>query len=79
MTVSTSTMEAEYIALFSTTQNAVWLSSLESQLYLTTIKSLEPYVPNAYCDNEAALTIARGGDMSSFKCSRFMNVKYHYI
>ena len=77
--VSTSTMEAEYIALFSTTQNAVWLSSLENQFHLETIKSPEPYTPNVYCDNEAALTVARGGDMSSFKRSRFMNIKYHYV
>ena len=72
-------MEAEYIALFSTTQNAVWLSSLENQFYLGTIKSPDPYTPNVYCDNEVALTVARGGDMSSFKRSRFMNVKYHYV
>ena len=77
--VSTSTMEAEYIALFSTTQYAIWLASLETQFHLEAINSPEPCIPNTYCDNQAALAMANRGDMSSFKCSRFMNVKYHYI
>ena len=71
--VSTSTMEAEYIAMFSTVQNAVWLSRLEDQLFAPNSR-----VPNIRCDNQAAITIATGSDLD-FKRSRFMNVKYHYV
>ena len=70
--VSTSTMESEYITLFNTVQNAIFLSQLEQQL------DIEWYEPNIYCDNQAAISIAKGGDME-FKHSKFMNVKYHYI
>ena len=70
--VSTSTMESEYIALFNTVQNAVFLSHLERQFCVTWFS---PYV---WCDNQAAITIAKGGDME-FKRSKFMNVKYHYV
>jgi hypothetical protein len=69
--VSTSTMEAEYIAMFTTVQNAIWISSLEDQF------GTSQYLPHIWCDNTAAIAIAIGGEMS-FKKSRFMNVKYHY-
>jgi hypothetical protein len=69
--VSTSTMEAEYIAMFTTVQNAIWISSLEDQF------GTSQYLPHIWCNNTAAIQITTGGEMA-FKKSRFMNVKYHY-
>jgi hypothetical protein len=66
-------MESEYIAMFSTSQQTIWLSTLESEFQPT-----RPQIPLIWCDNDAAIKIATGGDMS-FKRSRFMNVKYHYV
>jgi hypothetical protein len=71
--VSTSTMESEYIALFNTVQNAIFMSNLEEQFHTVTW-----YSPNILCDNQAAIAVASGGDME-FKRSKFMNVKYHYV
>jgi len=71
--VSTSTMESEYIALFDTVQNTIFLNHLERQFLLPTW-----YVPNIWCDNQSTITVATGGD-TEFKCSKFMNVKYHYV
>ena len=70
--VSTSTMELEYIAMFTTVQHALWIASLEDQF------GTSRYNPHVWCDNKAAIQIATGSEIS-FKRSRFMNVKYHYV
>jgi len=70
--VSRSTMESEYIAMFTATNHLVLLFSLETQFGL---KPVRPYI---WCDNQAAISIATGGGMN-FKCSHFMNIKYHWV
>jgi hypothetical protein len=65
-------MESEYISMFVTTQNVLWLNSLEQQFGLPTL------VPRLWCDNQAAIAVATGGELT-FKRSRFMNVKYHFV
>ena len=70
--VSRSTMESEYIALFITANHIVLIFALETQF------GLEPLQPYIWYDNQAAISIATGGGMN-FKCSRFMNIKYHWV
>jgi hypothetical protein len=70
--VSTSTMEAEYIALFNTAQHAKWLSSLEKQF------GTFERVPLLCCDNQAAITIATGGELG-YKRSKYMEIKLHWV
>jgi len=70
--VSRSTMESEYIAMFTTANHVIPIIALETQFGL---KPLRPYI---WCDNQAAISIATGGGMN-FKRSHFMNIKYHWV
>ena len=71
-TISTSTMESEYITMYNTIQHTLWIRALETQMGISDLK------PRILCDNKAAIAIATGGKMT-FKKSRYMNVKYHWI
>lgn len=70
--ISKSTMESTYIAMFNAVLYTEWLHSIEKQIGVKT------YIPFVWCNNQAAIAIAKGGDMS-FKKFCFMNVKYHYV
>jgi len=70
--VSRSTMESEYIALFKATEHVLLFAQLEEQMFI------ENTIPIVWCDNQAAIAVAKGGEMT-FKRSRFMNVKYHFV
>ena len=70
--VSRSTMESEYIALYTTANHLDLMIKLEQQLRLTV------YIPTIWCDNKAAIAIATGSVMD-FKRTRFMNIKYHWV
>ena len=70
-TVSTSTAEAEYTALFSGTQEARFLAQLLAELGLPT-KAI-----TMHCDNQPAIHIANNPVTSSH--SKHFDVRLHYI
>jgi hypothetical protein len=70
--VSTSTMESEYVAMFHTIQHTLWVLALENQL------GINEWKPRVLCDNQAAIASATGGE-ASFKKSKYIDVKYHWI
>ena len=70
--VSRSTMESEYIALYTTANHLDLMIKLKQQLRLTVFK------PTIWCNNKAAIAIATGSVMD-FKRTRFMNIKYHWV
>ena len=72
--VSRSTTESEYIAMFTVGNHLTWLSTLETQL-----KFEASYAPELFCDNQAAIAIANSDENIQFKCSKFINVKYHWV
>ena len=72
--ISTSTMESEYVAMYVTVQQAVWLSSLEEEFGLTEI-----CIPNIYCDNQVAIAVATREETTKLWRSRAMNIKFNYV
>ena len=72
--VSTSTMESEYVAMYVTVQQAVWLSSLEMEFGIP-----DACIPDIYCDNQAAIAVATGEETTKLKRSRHMNIKFNYV
>jgi hypothetical protein len=70
--VSTSTMESEYVAMFHTIQHTLWVLTVETQL------GTNEWKPRVLCDNQAAIASATGGE-ASFKKSKYIDVKYHWI
>jgi len=68
-----STMEAEYIALYHSALQSVWIASFMEEIGFPLGQPLE-----INCDNEAAIAVANGGELP-FKRSKHMNVKYHKI
>ena len=70
--VSTSTMEAEYIALYFSVQQAVWIHSFLDQIGFP----LDNLLP-IRCDNQAAIAVVNGNELPH-KRVKHMNVKYHF-
>ena len=66
-------MEAEYVVLYHAGLQAAWIGSFMDQLGFPLDRPLE-----VLCDNEAAISVANGGDLP-FKKAKHMNVKYHKI
>jgi hypothetical protein len=71
-TVSTSTTEAEYRALYDGVQEAVWLQSLLGSISGTSI-----YPINVFTDNLAALALSR--NPLANQRTKHIDVKYHFI
>ena len=71
-TVAFSTAESEYIALFTTTKEAVWLK----QLY-TDFGHIQSKATTINVDNLSASIIANNG--KSGKTVKHMKIKYHYV
>ena len=69
--VSHSTMESKYIGLFNCACQFDWFSSLLQQLEYPLLN--KQFI---LCDNQSAIHIANRAIMD-FKCSQYMNVKYH--
>jgi hypothetical protein len=65
-------MESEYVAMFHTIQHTLWVLALETQL------GINEWKPRVLCDNQAAIASATGGE-ASFKKSKYIDVKYHWI
>ncbi|PLW32280.1 hypothetical protein PCANC_18988 [Puccinia coronata f. sp. avenae] len=71
-TVSSSTTEAEYRALYDGVQEAVWL-----QLLLGSISGTSIYPINVYTNNLAALALSRNPIAN--QRTKHIDVKYHFI
>ena len=74
--VSTSSMEAEYVALYHGVTISVWLHGLLRSMRLPGYQDDQPPTPLVYCDNQAALKLA--DHPTSFQRSKHIDVKYHY-
>ena len=70
--VATSTMEAEYIALFMACQQATWIRGFMAQLGLPINKPIENY-----CDSTTALSVAAAEE--THQRAKHISVKYHSI
>jgi len=71
-TVATSTMEAEYVAAFHASQQAVWIRQFSEGIGFPLP---EPLV--IFTDSEAALAVAKGEQAHSR--SKHLDVKYHKV
>ncbi|PPQ82261.1 hypothetical protein CVT24_001911 [Panaeolus cyanescens] len=72
-TVSTSSCEAEYIAAFEATKEALWLRNLLSEL-----EFIDPDLPaRIECDNTAAIQLSE--DPSLHSRVKHIDIKYHFI
>ena len=72
--VALSTAEAEYIALSSATQEAMWLRQLFSSL----MKDYELSIPTTiYEDNQSTICMARNNQ--SHGRSKHVDIKYHFV
>ena len=70
-TVAASTMEAEYIAHFHTTSQAVWIRKLIS--HLGVVDSIKKPL-KSYCDNEASIKFSNNNKSSS--ACKHMEIKF---
>ena len=70
--VALSTMEAEYVACFAATQDAVWLRSFLQHLKIVKI-ALEPVI--IFCDNTTALAVAK--DLKYHEKTKHIKKKCH--
>ncbi|PPQ84311.1 hypothetical protein CVT24_012714 [Panaeolus cyanescens] len=71
-TVSTSSCEAEYIAAFEATKEALWLRNILSELDL-----IKPDPVRIECDNTAAIRLSE--DPSLHARVKHIDIKYHFI
>lgn len=73
--VSTSTAEAEYVALYEASKQAVWISKFMKELSVS-----DELIGNdgmvVFTDNQSALAIAKGTDSAKTK---HIDVAYHYV
>ncbi|KAI7956145.1 hypothetical protein MJO29_007544 [Puccinia striiformis f. sp. tritici] len=70
--VSTSTTEAEYRALYDGVQEAVWLNSLMVSIDGTSISPVQ-----IYCDNQAAIALSQ--NPLANQRTKHIYIKYHFI
>ena len=71
-TVATSTMEAEYIALFLASQQAAWIFQFYDQIGFPLSQPID-----IHCDSEAAINVAKAEQ--THKLSKHLDVKCHSI
>ena len=67
-------MEAEYVAYFAATQDAIWLRSFLQHLKI--VKTALELV-TIFCDNTVALVVAK--DLEYHKKTKHIKKRYHYI
>lgn len=72
-TVALSTVEAEYIALASTCQEAMWLKQLIEEI--ESIAAKKPM--QIYSDNNGAISLSKNACVS--QRSKHIDVRYHFI
>ena len=71
-TVATSTMEAEYIALFMASQQAAWIYQFRSQIGFPLDTPIE-----IFCDSQAAINVSKSEQ--THRLSKHLDVKLHSI
>ena len=71
-TVALSTAEAEYIALGSATQEAIWLNQLLTDLRIDTKESIEILE-----DNQSAIAMAKNS--TGRRRTKHIDIKHHFI
>ena len=71
-TVATSTMEAEYIALFFGSQQAAWIEQFYKQIGFELQNPIR-----IHCDSETAIAVAKKEE--SHKASKHLDVKFHSV
>jgi len=74
--VSTSTTEAEYVALCQTSKQAVWYSGLLQDIGYSKYLENDFTVP-LFCDNQAAMALAENPE--NHARSKHIDVQFHYI
>lgn len=72
-TVALSTTEAEYMALSTATQEALWLKQLHHELWPST----EATPITLYCDNQSAIKLT--GNSAYHARSKHIDVRHHFI
>ena len=70
--VATSTTQAEYIAAFETTKDAVWMRNLLNEIG---VKQTEP--TPLFCDNQSTIKLTSNPEFH--KRTKHFDIKYHYI
>ena len=70
-TVALSTTEAEYMALSSAVQEALWLKQLIYEI------SMEKVVIKVHCDNKGAIDIAKNNITS--QRSKHIDIRHHFL
>lgn len=71
-TVALSTTEAEYMALSATTQEALWLKQLYTELNNEEVKPIL-----IYCDNQGAIKLA---EMDCYRArSKHIDIRHHFV
>ncbi|GKB78771.1 hypothetical protein Tco_0945666 [Tanacetum coccineum] len=71
---ATSSINADYIAAFDASKEAVWIRKFISGLGV--VPTIEEPI-NMYCDNTKAITIVK--DHGVTKAARYFNTKVHYL
>jgi hypothetical protein len=71
-TVATSTMESEYISLYTAAKQAVWTRQIFEAVGVPFKNPLD-----IWCDNQAAISVAKGE--GSHEAKKHIDVKYHYV
>jgi hypothetical protein len=71
-TISLSSTEVEYIALTSTTSEAIWLKRI-----LTYLKQEQQDATIIYCDNMSTISISK--NIMFHSCTKHIDIKYHFI
>ena len=71
-TVAVSTMEAEYISLFTASKHAAWTRNVFEAIGVSYNKPL-----TIGCDNQAAIAVAKGE--GTHEAKKHIDLKYHYI
>lgn len=72
-TVALSTVEAEYIALSSTSREAVWLQALSNDVF-------SEYMNNGvliHCDNSSAISLSKNHNVN--QRTKHIDIRYHFI
>ena len=70
-TVATSTAEAEYIALYHATREAIWLRKLMADISGVRLSPVA-----VYADNQASIAVANNNTSSSR--TKHIDIKYHF-
>ncbi|KAI0995313.1 hypothetical protein K3495_g12869 [Podosphaera aphanis] len=73
--ISASTAEAEYVALFEASKQIIWVTGFLDELHVFD-KLVDDKGMLTYTDNQSALAIANGANSAKTK---HINVAYHFI